>query len=519
MVQVHASQDQSDVWPFSIIPGGEDTDGEGIPDQLCNDFFIGNVDAAQRNCLARDPFVSGDTFKDTDGDPYTNNLNGIGQHDNRSAGAVIELSWNLGGVQLTSVTGYEDFERKDELDEDAGPTIAIDNVRRSEAQQFSQEVRLAATNDKGLTWITGLYYSTDELIGDPSFDSGGRQDFSDLETDTYAIFGQGEYPLSDKFKATIGARYSRIERDFSYRTNSTFSVFSTNPAEVDFNDGDWSGRIGLDWTADEDMLFYASISRGFNAGSYNSQFVDDEAALEPSSSENLIAYEAGIKSKFLNNRLGLTGAVFYYDYDDMQVIAVVPTGTIDANRLTNAEGATLSGFELQLRALPTSWLDVNLGISYVNSEFDTLRSPAPGTGPNSPPPFNGPPFVGGQTIDLRGEPFPNTPEWSFNSTTRVTLPVNADWNLLAQADINWEDDIPRDLIGTKALFTESHWNVDASLTLQSTNDTWAVSVWGRNLADDSWITEAYQVLGFGFYIAGANYNYPRTYGVNLSRKL
>jgi hypothetical protein len=67
------------------------------------------------------------------------------------------------------------------------------------------------------------------------------------------------------------------------------------------------------------------------------------------------------------------------------------------------------------------------------------------------------------------------------------------------------------------LFSDSHWNVDARLGLESTDKKRNISLWTRNLTDETYITEAYQVLGFGFFIAGANYSYPRTYGVSLGR--
>jgi len=97
------------------------------------------------------------------------------------------------------------------------------------------------------------------------------------------------------------------------------------------------------------------------------------------------------------------------------------------------------------------------------------------------------------------------------------VPMNATWELVAQTDIIWEDEIIRDLQGTAALITEAHWNVDARVGLESTDDRWNITLWGRNLTDQTYITEAYQVLGFGFYIAGANYNYPRTWGVTVGR--
>ena len=99
----------------------------------------------------------------------------------------------------------------------------------------------------------------------------------------------------------------------------------------------------------------------------------------------------------------------------------------------------------------------------------------------------------------------------------ITLPVNDRWEFFGQADVLWEDEIPRDLQGTLALFTEPHWNVDARIGVESTDRKWSFSLWSRNLTDEVYITEAYQVLGFGFFIAGANFSYPRTYGVSVGR--
>lgn len=517
LLQAHGGRDDSDVWPFSIIPGGEDTDNDGVPDILCDDFANGNVEAAQMNCLAADPFGSGATFNDTDGDPYTNNLNAIGAHRYRSSGFIAEINWDFAGSTLTSVTGWDDFERLDDLDEDAGPTTAIDNMRRSDVNQFSQEIRLASNNEAGTRWLAGLYFSNDELEGTPSFDSGGRQDFSMLETDTIAAFGQAEFPLNDDLTLIAGGRLTSIDRDFFYQTNGFFAIpeFQAGVNES-FSDDDWSARLGLDWNVDERTLLYGSISRGFNAGTYNSQFLDSAVDILPTDSGSIIAYEVGIKKGIADGMASIEAAAFYYDYSDLQVIAVVPSGTIDANILTNADSAELNGFEVQLRALAADWLDFGLGVSYIDSEFGDLLTRVSGTGVGSAPPYDAPVF-GTSDINLKGRPFPNAPEWSVNSSARMTVPMNATWELVAQTDIIWEDEIIRDLQGTPALITEAHWNVDARVGLESTDNRWNITLWGRNLTDQTYITEAYQVLGFGFYIAGANYSYPRTWGVTVGR--
>jgi len=517
LLLAHGGRDDSDVWPFSLIPGGADTDSDGVPDVLCDEFARGDVEAAQFNCLAADPFGSGATFNDTDGDPYTNNLNDIGSHAYRSAGFMAEINWDRGPYTLTSVTGWDDFERRDDVDEDAGPTTAIDNLRKSDVKQFSEEIRIASNNETGTRWLAGLYYSTDELEGQPSFDSGGRQDFSTLETDTLAAFGQVEFPLNDELLLTVGGRWTEIDRDFAYQTDGFFAAPELQAGVTDsFSDGDYAARLALDWKPSEDMLVYGSISRGFNAGTYNSQFLDTLDQLPPTDSESILAYEVGVKSTLAGGRARLEAAAYYYDYQDLQVIAVVPRGMIDANVLTNADEADLNGAEVQLQAIVTEAFDVTLGVSYINSEFGNLVTRVSGTGVGSADPYNAPVF-GSVDINIEGEPLPNHPEWSFNASGRLRLPVTDDWEFVGQADVLWEDEIRRDLQGTRALFSESHWNVDARLALETTDDKWSVAIWGRNLTDETYITEAYQVLGFGFYIAGANYNYPRTYGITFGR--
>ncbi|MEM8815279.1 MAG: TonB-dependent receptor [Pseudomonadota bacterium] len=517
LLQVHVGRDDSDVWPFALIPGGADTDDDGIPDVLCDEFARGDVEAAQRNCLAADPFGSGDTFNDTDGDPYTNNLNDIGQHRYRSSGFVAEVNWDVGRNTLTSLTAWDEFERADDIDEDAGPTTAIDNLRQSDVEQFSQEFRLASNDNAPLQWLAGLYFASDELEGNPSFDSGGRQDFSKLETDTLGVFGQVEYPLSDQLALTVGGRWTSIDRDFDYRTTGFFAAPELQAGLSDsFSDDDYSARVSLDWTPLDNTLFYGSIARGFNAGTYNSQFIDNVEDLAPTDSESILAYEIGLKTLLADGRVSLEAALYHYDYQDIQVVGVVPRGTIDANILTNADDATINGLELQLRARPLDWLNLDLGISYIDSELGNLLTRVSGTGVGSAPPYDAPVF-GSSDIQLEGQPLPNHPELSVNGSGRVTLPVNADWEFVGQVDLSWEDEIRRDLVGTPALFTESRWNTDVRFALESLDNKWSVALWGRNVTDEVYITEAYQVLGFGFYVAGANYSYPRTYGITLSR--
>ena len=517
LVRVYAGRDDSDVWPWAAIPAGQDTDGDGIPDQICPEYARGDFEAAAVHCLARDPFVSGDTFNDTDGDPYTINQNFIGNHNYRSSGISAELSWDFAAMVLTTVTGWDDFERHDILDEDAGPTVALDDVRRSDVSQFSQEVRLASNSSEGLQWLAGVYFSSDELEGNPSFDSGGRQDYSTLETDTLGVFGQVEYPVADNLAVTVGGRWSDVQRDFNYRTTGIFAAAELQAgASNSFSDSDYSLRLALDWNVNDDTLIYASVARGFNAGTFNSQFLATVDNLAPTKSESLTAYEVGLKSTFAGGRANVEAAVYFYDATDPQVVAVEPLSLISANFLINAEDSTMQGGELQLRALPVDWLELSLGLAYIDSEYGHLVTSIAGTGTGSPYPDNAPVF-GSTLADLSGNRIPNTPELSVNSSATVIWPVNEGWRFIGQLDFYWEDDIPRDLRASPALYTRSHIDVDLRLALRSADDKWDAAFWVRNLTDEQYLTEAYEVLGFGFYIAAGNYSYPRTFGLELTR--
>ena len=517
LVRVYAGRDDSDAWPWASIPAGQDTDGDGIPDQVCPEYARGDVAAAQLNCVARDPFVSGNTWNDTDGDPYTINQNAIGSHAYHSSGISAELNWSLNEMTVTAVTGWDDFERHDVLDEDAGPTVALDDVRRSDVSQFSQEIRVASNAGDGLQWLAGLYYSSDEMEGNPSFDQGGRQDYSTLETDTLGVFGQVEYALADDLAITAGGRWTDVQRDFYYRTTGFFASAELQAgASSSFSDSDYSARLALDWNVNDDTLVYASISRGFNAGTFNSQFLGVPSDLEPTRSESLTAYEVGLKSALAGGRASVEAAIYYYDATDPQVVAVEPLSGISANLLINADDSKMQGGEIQFRALATDWLELAFGAAYIDSEYGRLLTSVAGTGTGSPYPDNAPVF-GSTLADLTGNRIPNTPELSINSAAVVQVPVNEGWTFVGQLDFLWEDDIPRDLRASPALYSEAHIDVDLRLALKSTDGKWDAALWVRNLTDETYLTEAYEVLGFGFYIAAGNYNYPRTFGLELTR--
>lgn len=495
LLKVHGGNDNSDIWPFAQIAAASAPGGGPI----CPEFLAGSIEAANANC------VDFQGYSDTDGDPYTNALSFFGSHDNQTVGISAQVVAGLGELTLTSVTGYDEFDRFEELDEDAGPFTIIDTVRTSDVRQFSQELRLSSDDADRLSWIGGLYYSEDTITGDPSFRSDFTEwfgaviaDFSELATDTWAVFGQADFALTDSVRLTAGLRYTSVERDYVYSevfTPTGGPDFVTSLAN-DLEEEEWSGRLGIDFEPYDDLLLYASVSRGFNAGTFNAFFLSGPEAIEPTEAETVIAYEAGVKASLAGRRLQVNGSVFFYDYDDIQLTAVENRTGVEAPFLTNAEGATITGGELEVFWRPTDMLDFRLGVGFLDTELDTLRVLD----------------LFGAVVDLEGGPLANSPELSFNGMGRVFFPVAEGLDFVVQADAKWEDEIPRDLLLTRALFTESHWLVNGRLSLES-EEGWDVGLWVQNLTDEEYVTEGFQVVSAG--MAGINWSYPRTYGVSF----
>ncbi|MCH1492567.1 MAG: TonB-dependent receptor, partial [Luminiphilus sp.] len=151
------------------------------------------------------------------------------QRDNQTLNVALRLDWQIGDATLTSITGYSDFQREEANDWDGGFFNDSSNINTTDLQVFSQELRLAGETDR-LNWVVGLYYSQDEMdeyyhyfMSDSVYAYGsipfGVGLFApnpileldtkyDQETTSAAIFGHGEYDLTDSLTLVLGARYT-----------------------------------------------------------------------------------------------------------------------------------------------------------------------------------------------------------------------------------------------------------------------------------------------------------------------
>jgi iron complex outermembrane receptor protein len=175
----------------------------------------------------------------------------------------------------------------------------------------------------------------------------------------------------------------------------------------------------LRYTNEKDQMFYGSIARGFKSSAFNfsnnpqNDFNYESLLADP---KFVTSYEVGFKACWLENKVQVNGAVFYLDYEDLQVKAFYPTCGVlgaGANIFSNAAAVTSPGFELELRSHLTSKLDISAGVGYVDSTFDDFKGLALPRGAGSPGDDNDGNAVDGLS-DASGNHVPIAPKWTFN---------------------------------------------------------------------------------------------------------
>ncbi len=482
------------------IPGALGTDGAlvfqrcvgaGGDPASCGAAAVGAATKAQSNRQ--------DVTADTDSIGYTEQL---------SLSANIEYQFD--NFDLVSITGYQDTEMEDFLDQDSTPLPVVNAPLPREEDMFSQEFQLLSNTDSPLSWIVGLYY----LEFEPSYTGFGLRGVGlpllapgltslDLvvtqELTSQAVFGQVEYDLSNRATLTAGLRYTEDERDISGSTHFEFGpmmVDSPFSGRESWAEPTW--RLALNFQASDDLMLFGSYSRGFKSGVYNS-VVTSGVLAPPVNPEILDAYEFGFKSDLMSNRVRLNGTVFFYDYTDLQLTAV-SAGII---RLSNAASAEVMGADLELVASVSEPLDLRLGLGLLDSEYENydcvITSPT-GIGGNDQTPTPG---------GCNGNSLIRAPEFSGNIglTHRVYSEIGnfrTSVNWYFNDGFYWEPDNRVKEDAYDLLNAEVSWtNAAESLRLR---------VFGNNLTDTEYAV--YTNSGqFGDLAAMAP---PRTWGVGFN---
>ena len=415
---------------------------------------------------------------------------------------------------LRSITAYRRDRSGTPIDFDALPAVDVDVPAVYRNRQLSQELQVLY-NSGPFNALLGAYLleANAVTIFDVRLPNGVTAlTFGDVDTETYAIFGDFTYDFSDMFSVSLGGRYTWDERTsdidrgvflggggspFFGGTGVRILTQSDFTGTADFRE--FTPRASVSFHPAEDQTVYASYSAGFKGGGFDPRGVSTACrgptggactpqqlfefmSFEP---ETVDSYELGYRASLFDRRVNIALAAFHADYRDVQVPGSVGTVLNGQQTFigvtTNAAKARFQGIEFEGNALVAQDLAVsrdrlNLGWSLGWLNADYLE------------------FIDARGIDVADRrEIQNTPEWTASGTINYNVPAGPG-TLNFNTTVSYRSSSQQFELRTPLLDQGSYALWDASLVWRSDDDRWSIGLHGRNLTDTRYITAGYNFL-------------------------
>ncbi|UTW59462.1 TonB-dependent receptor [Kordiimonas sp. SCSIO 12603] len=405
-------------------------------------------------------------------------------------GVSSTATWSGEDITFKSITSYRESDIAQVIDADATDLSLFDINFREQSRSFTQEIQFSNNEPEKLEWIVGAFFLNEDGTGgidlifqDPTIEIPERN-----VTNAYALFGQGTYSITDRFRATFGLRYSYEKKSYDFAT-------IVNGTEVDGGSPEdswkaWTPRFALDYDISDDVLLYASATRGFKSGGFQ---LGDAGSFDP---EYLWSYEAGLKSTLFDRRLRANIGAFRYDYTNLQVVEYV--GGVATT--SNAGKATINGLEGEFVARVSDGFDLNATVAYLDATYTNF-------------------FEDG--VDFSGNRLANSPKWAYSFGAQYRYSVPDFGELTFRTDYAWRDNVDFKRNNQPQFRADTYALLNARISYLSEDGNWEVSLYGQNLTNNryvTYITSGRNVLGEAdASLPVSVFGEPRQYGIQLKR--
>jgi len=464
-------------------------------------------------------------------DPYDYNVQS--NADNRFAMESDLLSmtidYDTGWGAIKSITAWNDYSYRVDQDPDRSELdiLTLSNDKYS-GDSFSQELRFTASPSDNVDYMLGVFYleqntkrGGDEpfvFIGDDIITIGSQQDLPfplpfnflvqpgdsltvdmDQDAETIAFFGQSTWHIGDQWHITGGLRWSDEEKKSDLFSQTYSTAFSYQILGASFLDSvstpidatlerssdnvDWMLRAALD--IGDDSMVYASAGTGTKSGGF--QTVNGAADDREFDDEDTTTYELGVKSTLLDARLRINAAAFYSEIENFQAQRQLETGI--GTYVSNESKVETSGVDLQVEAAPMPNLVLSAGLLYMH-KYEITDGPE------------------------KGADLPFTAEFSGTLAATLVFPLG-DGGVYWRTDYSYMDDHVTNVASAAQLRDADYDNRNlVNSKLGWRNDSWNVSIWGKNLTDDKYAMQTaapFLVSGMDAYFLAP----PRTFGATV----
>jgi len=497
----------------------------GRPFGTCNDLVNQASDNAAKIKLARE------LARNLDRKPHVGDFNRTGDTTNDTWGTYLRGDIVLPfGIQFTTTTGYDNYDRQIDLDLDFSPETLFQILTDDDGWQVTQDARLEGQHGAQgqFRWDIGAYLLQEEL------NVVVKTDLGDV-----ALFGVGEraykqellsgggyismaFDFWDDFTLDGGFRYNSERKKLDFSLEQGIGLGRSQKLR-----DTWSaptGTIRLTYRFREDTHAFWKYTRGWKPGSYNatSSFSTGVTTADP---EKIDSFETGLSGSWFDGRLGLDGSFFFYLYQDYQLFTAQQfAGGNPEFVILNADDAEVFGVEIDASVRPwtgafanvrASWLESQF-IEFVQTQQDIIVE-------------NGAQVVVDRELNNTGNPLLNSPRFKVSLTLEQLFPLGRFGSLTTRYDAVWTDTTYFDAtkgrgipnVDNKSFLPEDtiaqrpYWLHNFRVTYQPINGRIQLSGWVRNMTDKAYKTFAFDASTFSqtsiFFVGD-----PRTYGGSLT---
>jgi outer membrane receptor protein involved in Fe transport len=509
-----------------LVAGYSDKEGDCCSPDVLTGPTSRTFLAALRRSVDTDPLNRTTAYSD----PY--------RFDGEQYDLLADLSYEFDWGVLTSTTSFDHFEVRSQIDSEQSALTAAVFIDRQESDAFGQEFRLTSQGEGPFSWMTGAYfYDNDFTRGSLAADepilvlgadivplplpgaAGDESSFRSLnDTRHWSVFGQADWQLTGRMKLSAGLRYVDEKKSIDARSTTQIAALPSlattttvpTPVVAELGSDGLSWNLSVLFDVAENATVYATVAEGYKSGGYNGDWDATgqlTAARREFRDETVLNLEAGLKSRFWDNRATLNLSVFQSDFEDFQNASFLSVNFL----VRNAEEIVTRGVELDGSVRPGAGLTFDYAITYLDAEYDRFTQGACYFGRT-------PSNAAERTCDLSGQELPNAPTWRTNLGAQFeralgagTGFLRADWAYTADQNVDTALD-PRAQQGAYNVW---------SARLGWRNERYSVSLWGENLTDETVRTAAGPQTIFGSIDGGlqAYLNEPRTYGLSFDVRI